>query len=885
MDLLLIHVVLLIWLSVGAARRWTHRTAYCLLAAAAIAWANLVATALLLSPFRLFGQPAVLLVTSLALALGTWLVARRSALAPTRDDAAPLGWPSVFVVVVAAVGLASAAAAATFLPSRTNAIAYELPRALFQAGGGSVFMLQAADARQVLLPFNYGLLQTWVLVYQPPFSVLNFLSLGAWGLCGLAAYRLCLLSGTGRSAAVIAASAALLTTPVLAYASTADVALPVAASLLGSVVFAIDWSRHGQRRSAIFAGLLAGLAAGCRLDITLAVSVGFAGWCAARGLPREHRGAAALALAFGLLPFAVNTATALSADLPQLLASLRRTISAPAGFDFSWLQPLWKVPTPLLAPTEDSVGWGVPGLAILLSATILVLRRPNGAKTATWLAAATFVWVAAALAASRWVPVDSGLLFPALLLSAPALALGLDALPRPSARLAVAGVLVGTGLWSGYLYLWHNANQPLAALTKPALVAPATAQIPPLLALRVAEATRINFSSDGEDPLLFLLMRRQQQQRYAARGPSVSDAYNLISRSTSDKERPLRQLAGGPAYVMIAFPDKPTAGVEFLGRAGPAQLARDYFGLAGDAAEKQPIPADRTLLVTITQVAHDAATRRLLVDMRGLNPPDHARLEIWGVHDDGQRRLLATFREQGEQEVAASRDLKFLQFQIVGQEENRLLGEATLADYVESVAEDTTPADPRRLFLAELVSNAGPGPLQVSSGLTAIEGPFPQWQLPRIRWARAENITLIVLPTPTLARLRLRLDVRLHIRTQAILSVVINGEEQRRVQFHDAVTWHNIAIEFAARPGENIIELRDAPLLPEANWADYLERYPDVKRSAETSGQPLRETALNHYKFSGEREGRIMHFVEVPRPPPDAFFFMFRQLQVEGLRE
>ena len=198
MDLLLLHLILLVWLAAGAARRATDHPADLLLAAAALAWVNLLLTAVVLSPLRLLGEPGMFLSVSTGLGLAGLLLARYL---PRPANAAPAGKsadPRLLVAAAATLvplGAASALTAISYLPDSPAAYAYELPRALQQVAQGSILPLQVADARQVLLPFNFGVLHTWLLAFGTPLPVLGALNVLAWVLAGQAVNRLCRAAG------------------------------------------------------------------------------------------------------------------------------------------------------------------------------------------------------------------------------------------------------------------------------------------------------------------------------------------------------------------------------------------------------------------------------------------------------------------------------------------------------------------------------------------------------------------------------------------------------------------------------------------------------------------------------------------------------------------
>ena len=889
MDLLLLHLVLLMWLSIAAAGRWTDHPADRCLAAGALGWTNLLVTSLLLSPQHQLGQQINFITTSAGLALAIALVAWRFPAPSAKIQAAADAniWLQFSVIAtLVPLALATAIAALNYPPSSPAASAYELPRALLQIGEGSILPLPVADMRLVILPFNYGLIQSWVLAYQLPLSALNFLNLLGWLAAGIAVNRLCRAAGASANSALVSAWCAMTTTPILAHAATADHSLPAAASLIAALAFAIDWARRGRIASAVFAGLLIGLAGGSTTAMLVFVSLIVATACVFTSrLPVRGRKPAWCVMSLCLLPCLINLAVTFVNGPAQLFASIERMIHTGDLFNPGLIQLPWKIPQALNAPSEYSVGPGVSGLVCII-AGVISLRDPQSPnKTTPWLALIAFAWLGALLAINYWLPVGTGDGLISILLLAPAVAALLDRISIPRMAFGIGFTLAAVNLYSAHLYIWSNLNRPLAALIDrgyPMMPLPA---LQPLIKLRLNEAMQINLISDGEDPQLLALLTCKTQH-VGTRNMIVPDAYNIISRDHRARRRTLRELAEGPASLMIAFPSKPTAGIEFLGQVGLDKSSRDYFGISGQAEQAVPIPTNCTLLLTLKITDKTSAPQALQADLLGLNPRDNASLEIYAEKYDGQSILLASFSKNETKTFRMPTDLHYLRMKIVSTADRRELGNSVLTDYPVMAAYDnkldvTNGKSGSLLFLSELVGPESSEPVRAEPSLGAMEGPFPQWDLPLIRWARAATIKLQIPSTKNLARVRLRIEARLHIRSNAILEIAANNKVLRRLEFRNATEWLETVIEFPAQLGENIIELRDIPLPPEPDWIAYMERYPDVKRYAEGIRQPLREAAWEHYRLSGQHEGRIMTYL--PPLADNTFFFMFRRMQVQGL--
>ena len=156
--------------------------------------------------------------------------------------------------------------------------------------------------------------------------------------------------------------------------------------------------------------------------------------------------------------------------------------------------------------------------------------------------------------------------------------------------------------------------------------------------------------------------------------------------------------------------------------------------------------------------------------------------------------------------------------------------------------------------------------------------------VPAVRWARQPEVRLSVLPRPQLARLRLSFSLRLHVRKMAQMELRFNGKPVQRYRLEDQTTWLNETVELTPSAVTNVIEFRDLPLAKQPDWLEYLERYPDVRLHVLSHNLPLEAGAREHYELSGKAEGRTVKLIDPPKLEPDAYYFLFRSIQVEGFR-
>jgi len=829
MDLFLAHSLLLIWASIGAARKLAALTADRLLAAALLAWGNIVVTSLVLSCAHKLGEPKLFFGTSLLLATLTVLTSVK--IPPVAADSTPVetdggkpdAWLAVaFILVVVPLAGANAWLAATYLPGGDDALSYHLPRAMFYLGQDSLAHFDASDLRQTRLPFNFNLLQVFGLVYGPPLQVLNLFGLTAWAVGGLAVYRLCRRWVCGANASLLTSWLALAAPPVLANASSSAPDLAAGAALVCAGVFALQWKRTVQLRHALLAGLAAGLAAGSSLGLFLLAPLLLlgAGWMARK-----------------------ETGGIRSWILPALLAF---AISAP----FALIN---------LAETGEMLKAG------------LMLRQ--------------------------WHSSGLGEFLPALLLLGPGVARLIEmATAGPPARratgwvLALAVALAAT--WSGGTDLLTNPGRPLPPLLKGALVPPGLPTLPLLLEFRLKDQPRVNIDTDGVDECIFPLMAQGHHERFTSRSQVVPGAYHLLSRSGLSRNASFRNAGGLPSYTLVPIPAKRTAGVEFLATIGAGPAARDYFGLVPRAGENTPYDSNRNLLVTLyhdPQASGETTATRITI--AGLNSEDRARLVVTMENTDGRIAPLATFGENGEARVTILRPFSRLFFRVLDAADGSELGATALA-YTPPAAESQPPIDvlpptgASSLFVFDAVASRNSNDISCE-GLLPVVGPFPQWNLPYIRWAKQPSVRLKIPATDRLARLVVSFSVQPQVRPTAGLDVRFNGKLVGHYELKARTAWLDQTLELVPQAGENVLEFDDATFATEPDWQDYLQRYPDVQAHLETNKIPLETGAREHFESRGRAEGRTVQMRASDRlePAPQSYYFIYRSIRLEGFKK
>ena len=947
MALFLAHTVVLVWASYAAAHRLIRAGVERLLAAALLAWGNLVITSLLLASLRHLGEPAWFFRTSLLLGLVTWLLLRRI---PTESTPADAGeaQPSplllaAFILTLLPLAYASIRIACTYVPNNYDSLAYHLPRGMYYLGQNNLAHFDTGNPRQIYFPFNYNLLQLFGLIYSPPLQCLNFINLTAWAVAGLAVYRLCRLNFLSANSALIATWLALTSTQVLAQATATTNDLPTGAGLLCALAFALRWRQSRQTRDALLGGLAAGLTVGSKLTVVffgpaaalIVLALAWQHWRRGevRAFLRDGRAwllpgllAVALASPFALINIAekgewINKSYDFTLNRPFTFACAGQTAEAYLvqlfieplhrfTFDMTftgqlnaWGQrvffphwnenyafsPLYLFPSDL---NEDHVWFGFTGPVIFLCAVFCLVRSRRLPAPVVWLAALGLGWLATYFLLNKWSLYNQRYFVPAILGLSPCLAAAIDASwARHSLRRGTRYVLTALALssvWLAGIYLFQNTSRPYAPLWAGKPAPQALPTLPPVMVERLSHQSHINIDSTDGNERIFLLMTLGRHQRFTAFAKTQAGSYNVFSKWGFPRKVAYSNIEQLSSYTIVPIPTKRTAGVEFLGTIGAGVDALDYFGLMPHAGQLTSAEGNQNILVTLSYAPREP-NRYMFMRARviGLNAADQARLTVGVEYEDGSAATLATFTASGEAPTPVTRHFRRFTFTVTDQASGRALGAINMPYlFRDQPPEIEAPDNPAFIFADEQVTS-NPKTLLSCAGLAAPEGPYAQWDLPVIRWAKAPVVRLEIPATKDLGLLELSFALRLQVRDAGTVDVVFNGQLVKSYSCTDRTTWLDKKLSLLPRPGVNVLEFRNVTVGAEPDWLDYLERYPDVKDYLVSQKIPFEKGAREHYETFGKNETRTINLQRktesIDSPAP--LYYLFRSLRVDGFRK
>lgn len=946
MALFLAHTILLLGGSWLATRTLVQQLADRLLAGLLLAWANLVATSLLLSSVGQLGNPVWFFRTSLLLALVSWWLLRRvppAPACPVPSDAPPhRGLLVAFFATLLPIVWIGVRLAATYEPNNYDSLTYHLPRAMYYLGQGDLAHFDTGNPRQIYFPFNYNLLQLAGLIYGPPVQVVNFINLAAWLGAGLALYRLCRLCALGANAALAATWLTLTATQVLAQATATTNDLPTGAGLLAALLLALRWRTTRRRRDALLAGLAAGLTIGSKLTVVFFFPAGglLLLWLAGQHWRRGETRAYLLGVRAWLLPallaavfaapFAainlaekgewINKTYDFTRNLPFSFASAAQTASAYLvqlfleplhrfTFDLqftaelnAWgtrvffphwnpayaFSPLYLFPPDL---NEDHVWFGFTGPAIFLAALFTLARSRREHAPAAWLAWLGLGWFAAYFLLNKWSLYNQRYFVLPILVLGPCLAVLLDAgwsNPRfRSATRHLALLLAVSAAWLAGVYFFRNTSRPYAPLWANQPPPPALPALPPLIVQRLAGEPHINIDTTDGNERTFLFMNLGRHQRFTSFDRTDPAAYNLFSHWGFVRKVAYSNIEQLSSYTIIHLPAKRTAGVEFLGTIGSGQPALDYYGLAPHPETLPATESNRNAMVVFYYGPREPGRyAKLRLKAAGLNAPDHARLNVGVDYADGSSETLATFTGNGEAWASVTRPFKRFTVRALDQASGAELGRSDVPYLArEAGPDEETPLNPASLFADELIAPA-PKTRIVTTGLAPAEGPYPQWDLPLIRWDKAPVLRLEIPAQKHLDRLEFFFELRLHTREAAQFDVLFNGDIVATYDWANRTGWFVRHLSLVPVPDKaNVIEIRNVKVGAATDWLGYLERYPDIKAHVLSQKLPPEQGAREHYETFGRKENRALNLQrQIETLPGEPLYFMFRTLRVEGYR-
>ncbi len=760
----------------------------------------------------------------------------------------------------------------SFSPNNYDSLTYHLPRIHFYLSQGHLGHFTTVNTRMTFFPFNYQLLQLMCVTYGQPDWLINIPNLLSWILAGFAVFIVCRRVGLSVSTALLTSWIGLTSTQVLAQATATIIDLPTAVPLLIGVVFALRWLKERQLKNVVFAGIAFGLSAGSKITILFYWPVGFAiaGFIIFRifqkkiSLQQTFQGirhwlvagliAFSLSAPFLMInyyyskqlmtskfdfllnkPFNLNCAiqTIYTYSLQLAVEPFQRTaIDIPginvSGAARSYLEPrVRKYFLPAWNPeyavsdlyifppdlNEDHVWFGFAGPLVMLSVLLAIASRSTRKTVIFWLGLASIIWFLTYCAQNKWSLYNQRYFVCAFLLGIPCAGYFIENLTN---RISVLKnfvnicivFLVTTSALFGYIYVMTNTTRALPLIFDPAQ-SRGFLQCPPQMLQTLSQYKKINIVYAGEEhwnERLYCLMNIGRSQAFLIDTMTRPDWYNVYSHWSPSKEAFYVNIPSTSSYLTLSIPDKKTPGLNYLGSIGSGLNGYDYYGY--DATTNATDSLKLCNLIMLTAVFDGFADNRLSdfqLRLNGVREADSLYVKIYSDDGKGNRTDLTTFSKDAVQHVVAPKTCKNLLIVVYGKSTHNIVaqGQFLVKNYEgeKGIASDNIQAVD---LIAERKS------VKVSlDGFKNPEGPYPQWNLPQVRWA-SKSIARFSFNNDkesSADTVILSMSFRPHIRPVAVMVVRFNKKKIKEYKLTESDGWQNDKLRLFPEKGTNTVEL------------------------------------------------------------------------------
>lgn len=238
-------------------------------------WANLIATAQLISIFGMLNSIAFYLsVSSIIVVILYLFVKKTKKLKPynTIERHRYYSKKSKISIILFAslIGLLLVINLITIInytPNNYDSETYHLPRIFFYFSQGDLSHFTTPNERQVFFPFNSTLVQLFIVQYGFHVCCFGIINLMAWFVIGLLIYKICLSINVSFLYSLITAFIALTATNVLSQASTTNNDILLGAFIAGCLYYYILWLKTDASLYFIFMVISLSIAIGIKVTI------------------------------------------------------------------------------------------------------------------------------------------------------------------------------------------------------------------------------------------------------------------------------------------------------------------------------------------------------------------------------------------------------------------------------------------------------------------------------------------------------------------------------------------------------------------------------------------------------------------------------------------
>ena len=514
--------------------------------------------------------------------------------------------------------------------------------------------------------------------------------------------------------------------------------------------------------------------------------------------------------------------------IPPFKAGIRSVLEpALKTVFFSWWNRKYAVnDLYLFAPdySENEIFFGFAGALVMFLFIYCARRQDLRNRPAFWLAVVALGWFAAYFTSAKWSLFNQRYFIAAFFLSMPLVGMSFEAVwnePDNTKKkwiLRSFAFVVVTSLLFGLSYLAFNPLRSFAGLRSRNFNDGKIA-VPASIRKAVATHDKVRFVYSGythEDERLFQFMAYGRNQRFSI-GQQYGDGYyNIFSFWNPTVQAMFANIPSSSAYTVIAVPGKKTPGVTELGTFGEGMSRYYYYGFPGRKVAEAPSEENAYIIVrTIFDRFSgkgrmlEERLRSLRIDTAGLNEEDGVTLFVYYTDKKGEKKLIKESTSDFSAIITIPERYRDLFLEIRGTKDarRRASSEIRVATYSDALL-SRKPVYFAPRTEADFVLDAEPQNTRVE-GMSSPEGPYPQWNLPAVRWATRPKVKIDLNRPADSApeKADLVLSFRPQVRKEATMSVALNGREIKSYGLKDQYQWMNDSIPLTLMPGSNKVEL------------------------------------------------------------------------------
>ncbi len=487
---------------------------------------------------------------------------------------------------------------------------------------------------------------------------------------------------------------------------------------------------------------------------------------------------------------------------------------------------------------EDHVWFGFAGPLIVLSMILSLFSRSARKTIVFWLGLASIIWLVTYCFQCKWSLYVQRYFIYAFLLSVPCTGYLIESLLQRSSiiqhftRLCIVFV-VTTSVLFGYIYTMTNTSRALPLIFDPAYSHGLPQRSHRMLQV-LSQQEYVNIVYPGEfhwSEQIYYLMNIGRSQSFRMDRVTKPGWYNIYSYWSRLKD-PLCSKIPAPSpdmgidsvihltssYITIALPYKRTPGLEFLGSIGAGFPTYDYYGYGEGTGASDFSGNNNMIMVTavldelevnnMDEVVEESLSS-LHLSLSGCHDADSLRVEVYSEDLKGEKTYRCTFVKDSVQSIDIPQPYAGLLVLVRDGSTNLIKGQGRIRVRKSEAGQDATLND---IHGADLINEARPLKVLVN-GFRFCEGPYPQWDLPVVRWADKSRARLTFYnPREVSGPVILSMSFRPHIRSSALMEVRFNGKKLKEYTLTSGSTWRDDELQLTPKGGANTLEF-DFPLM------------------------------------------------------------------------